>query len=202
MLFFKKKKPEMTKAQQSQFLDKMFPETKKEMDNIAKRNTELEKLAVARQAYKVDNDLDKLISVYEELFVHANPPVKSPDEFELAKLYLKAGQNDKAWRYLNTILLRGNTPDYLIYDQQASILKKENKYLDAAHLYCLCYLSKAKDIGNFQEDKFTKDIKVCGNKLGWNDAKIADLIGILRERIAEKDFDLASLSKEFKAMEH
>lgn len=189
MLFFKKKSP--------------APEPKPPIPNIPKPTPQAkpqayDKLNVARQEYKIDNDINKLISVYEDLFVNSKPPVKSPDEFELVKLYIKAGMTNKAWEYMNVLLARGTTPDYLIYNEQASILKKESKYLDAAHLYMLCYLSKTKDIGYFQEDKFTKDIKSCGTKLKWNDNDIKTATNMIQQRIDSKDYDLASLSADFK----
>ena len=163
------------------------------------RYDSLEKLAKAREQYKQDNDINKLISVYEEFFVSSNPPMKSPDEFELAKLYEKAGDTNKAWSYLNAILLRGNTPPYLIYNEQATILKKENKYEDAIHTYMLCYQTKVGLLGkDAWEEKFRKDVGICVRKLKWDENAIDTLANMIKAHITKGDLETCDISAEFK----
>lgn len=60
----------------------------------------------ALERYKKDKDLDKIIKVYEKIFIEADPPCESSKDVDLAKYYIRTGQNDKAWGYLNLLLTR------------------------------------------------------------------------------------------------
>ena len=196
-----KRKPKsnlpQTYEEQQKFLDEMFPETKRQMDYLDSQNEMLDRLSAAKQQYKVDNNLTRLISVYEELFVNSKPYLKSSQELDLANLYIKAGKNDKAWGYLNLLLSRGESPKHKIYSEQARILKKENKYEEAVRTYMLCHLYKAES-GAYNQEAFLKDINVCVKKLKWSDAKVKRMTDILARNIQNRYFDAYTLSKEFK----
>ena len=162
------------------------------------QNAMLQRISDAKWEYQQDKDINKLISVYELVFINSNPPLQSSQDLDLADLYIKADMHNKAWGYLNSLLLRGNTPPNKIYYEQARILKKENKYEQAAYTYMLCHLSKAQRDGIFHPEPFIKDVKVCANKLKWDDSKINKLVEILQTKVKNRDYNPNSLSQQFK----
>lgn len=171
-------------AQQNQYFDE--------------QNAMLQRLADAQWEYKQDKDINKLISVYEMVFINSKPYLQSSQEIDLADLYVKAGMNNKAWGYLNMLLMRNETPANKIYFEQARILKKENKYDQAAYTYMLCHLAKSQRDGVFHPEPFIKDVQVCANKLKWDDQIVQKLTNILSQRVKLGDYDTRSLTQEFK----
>ncbi len=153
----------------------------------------LARLAEANAEYKNDGNLDKLIAVYESVFIDADPYLKSSQEIDLADLYIKAGQNDKAWGYLNFLIQRNETPLHRIYSQQVRILKKEGRYVDAVRTYMFCYLDKAQISNSFNPTAFQKDIQSSINKLKWDQQMVDDLTAIMNEQISAHNFNIRAL---------
>lgn len=153
----------------------------------------------ADQQYEIDNDIDKLISVYEYVFLQCDPPLITSSDLALGDLYQKNNQNDKAWSYYN-YLLQGklNTSREHIRFAQAKLLKKEKKYLEAIRMYCFGYVTIAQDVHYFNENKFIKEIGVCGRKLGWTPEMIAELATLIKSKAINKRYSESSFNNDFK----
>ena len=141
----------------------------------------LSKVNDAAAQYKQDKDLSAVIAVFEDAFIHADPPCHSSQNLDLVKFYVKAGQNDKAWGYLNLLLVTQEAPVDKIRIAQANILKKENRHIEAIKMYLMGHRAKYA----FNKNVFIKDIKPSANKLGLNDMQIEYLVFMIEESASE-----------------
>lgn len=127
-------------------------------------------------------DIEKKIKVYEKNLL--DPPVELHCQrayMELAEMYCKTGQHDKAWGYLNSLLFTGRAPDNKIRRFQGKILKKEKRYLDALLSYSLGHREF------FTEKSFISDTKVCFTKLGWTDNQRDSLIDLIQNSATDQE---------------
>ena len=136
-------------------------------DNTDKLNYQqvlLDRINAASAQYKQDHDLDAVIKEFEYAFITSDPPCKSSQNMKLVDFYIKAGQNDKAWGYLNKLIVTKEAPIENVRFAQARILKKEKKYVDALEMCLLGNYNKY----SFNDNVFDKDIKTYANKLKLN----------------------------------
>ncbi len=138
-------------------------------DRIDYQNRLISMANSAVAEYNQDGNTEKLISVYEHVFIECNPPLASSQNMKLVKLYVQTGQNDKALSFLNRLENTHQAPLEKIRLEQARILKKENKYSEAMEKYALGYLAKSKWNCTFQSDVFIKDAKTTAKKLCWSE---------------------------------
>ena len=115
-------------------VEKANVDTKKSISNVGaelkKQDEHLDRLAAAETEYKQNGDINKIIAVYEDVFIKQKSTLNSQKRwFDLVDLYIKNGQNDKAWAWLNQLAILH--PDYIskIEEKRYKILKKENKHL-------------------------------------------------------------------------
>lgn len=203
--FFKRKTDKKTpifKNEAEKLLYKANPnnywEHKKIENDLEYQGKLLSQVNAAREQYKKDGDLSAVIRVYEFAFVESDPPCKSSQCYNLIDYYLKAGMNDKAWAYLNKMLIQNNPQLEKIRMYQAKILKKEKKWIDAIQMYMLEYLSKAEWKNQFDKEMFIKDIRSSINKLNWTDEDMAKLSSMIEKQVIKKDFSEAKIIKEYK----
>ena len=180
-------------------LDKVDPSFRKRQADLEYQNKLLDRVNAAREKYKEDKDLEKAIEEYEFAFVKSNPPCLTSQDIDLADLYMKAGQNDKAWGYLNQLMMRRTSPDPHIRFMQAKILKKEEKYAYAIEMFALGYYYKSIPNMAFQEDKFQKDIASSVKKLGWDQEKVNGIIKIVKSVPHKDNFAEDKLVKQLRA---
>ena len=165
------------------------PEFRRIDDELKYQNKLLDRVNKAREAYKNDKDLAKAIKEYEYAFVKSDPPCKTSQDIDLANLYIKANEYDKAWGYLNQLILRRGYPDSEIKFYQARILKHEEKYAYAIEMIMIGYYYKALPDRPFQTEKFLKDISSSAKKLGWDEEKTKGLLNILNTIPPREGFD-------------
>lgn len=135
------------------------------------------------------NQPDKLIPIYEKAFF-AEPPLFNAQSHvvDLCKLYLKTGQNQKCWSFLNLLSLgKHGVPMEKIRYMQGMQLKKEGKHLDAIRSYMASYMYKLEYNQMPQGDKFAKDIKASVKALGWNEDTAGYLFSIVQHSTSEKE---------------
>lgn len=179
---FMKKKQEskpITQQEVKTLLEEIDPGYRQRQEELEYQNQLLSRVNAARVKYKSDGDLESAIEEYEYAFVVSNPPCQSSQDIDLANLYIKAKQYDKAWGYLHQLLLRRKLPDPEIRFYQARILKKEGKYENAIEMYALGYFYKSIPNCPFQIKKFQKDISSSAKKLGWNQDVIDEITKII-----------------------
>lgn len=167
-------------------------------DHLDYQNSLLNKVNQAQERYKQDGNIDAVIKELEYAFITANPPCNSSQNLDLANYYIKAGQNNKAWGYLNMLESKLLAPTEKIRLLQARILKKEKKWADAIEMYMLGYLAKSKWNNTFQKEMFQKDIQSSANKLGWDNTKIEQLSLMIEKQVKQKNYDGSALVKEFR----
>lgn len=158
----------------------------------------------ARVKYEEDKKIDDLIKSYEYVLLEANPPIKNMHSLpiSLAELYRKNNQNDKAWGYLNNLIL--THPDLLdkIRFEQCKILKSEKKYIEAMEMLMCGYLYKSKWNNTFNEKHFTKDATPISNKLKWDSAKIEYLAYLIKAQVDKQNYSEDTLIQNYrKALE-
>lgn len=128
---------------------------------LKKGDEQLDRILKETQLSKETGDIDNLIKVYEEILLKEGLCFNGKGyRINLAELYCKNGQNDKAWGYLNRIA--SEYPDMMdkIRDAQAKILKKEKKYTDAL-LFQLGALFYEID-KNYRPSEEKIEKKLCG----------------------------------------
>ena len=158
----------------------------------------------AREKYEEDKKIDDLIKSYEYVLLEANPPIKNMRSLpiSLAELYRKSNQNDKAWGYLNSLLL--THPELLdkIRFEQCKILKSEKKYIEAMEMLMCGYLYKSKWNNTFNEKHFTKDATPISNRLKWDSQKIEYLAYLIKSQVDKQNYREDTLIQNYrKALE-
>lgn len=167
-------------------------------DRLDRQDALLRFVSKAEDRYNKDGDLNAVIEDLEYAFIESNPPCKAHC-LDLVNYYCKAGQNDKAWGYLNLLYMERRIDPMFIRFEQAKILKKEKRWADAVEMYMFGYLAKC-DRTDFKKEMFIKDIKSSTNKLGWDESLVNRLAQILEKQIKSKNFDESSLSQEYRKL--
>ncbi len=81
-------------------------------NEVNKQNAEFAQLTTAEATYRSDGDIEKLIAAYEDVFITNKSTIVTQSRwFNFVDLYLKSGQNDKAWAWLNQLAVQH--PDYM-----------------------------------------------------------------------------------------
>lgn len=169
-------------------------------DELDRQNRLLSRYWAAVSKYKEDNNLNVLIAECEDLFIKEDPPCRTSQCTKLVNYYMKAGLNDKAWGYLNLLHSTGRLDTESVRYDQARILRKEKKYADAIEKFMVSYLMKSKRIGEFQKEKFLKDISSCANRLHLTDDHREYLAYLIENQIKQKHFserELVRLYRKF-----
>ena len=167
-------------------------------DHLDYQNALLSRVNAAQARYKQDGDIDAVIRELEYAFVNADPPCNTSQNIDLAKYYVKAGQNDKAWGYLNMLYSKRLAPYEKIRFEQAKILKKEKKWEYAIEMYMLGYLAKSEWNNTFQAEMFKKDIQSSVNKLGWDEEKVMYLSYLIDDQVKKKNYSEGDLSSKYR----
>jgi tetratricopeptide (TPR) repeat protein len=97
-----------------------------------KGDEQLDRIIKETQLSKETENFDNLIKLYEDILLKEGLCFNGKSYYiNLAELYFKIGQTDKAWGYLNKIGIKH--PDLMgkIRELQVKILKKEKKYTHA-----------------------------------------------------------------------
>ena len=132
--------------------------------------------------------------------IETKPPLKNAQSHTmyLAELYIKNNQNDKAWGYLNSILLSHIDLTHKIRFLQCKILKKEKRYIDAMIMLMMGYLFKAKISSSFAKDTFIKDATPIANKLGLENSNIEYLAYLIENQVKHRNYDDQVLRENYK----
>ena len=150
-------------------------ELDKILENSDKAIAECQK---ADEEYNKDGDLGKRISVYEKYFLQK--PQWNCFNFcwSLAEMYMKAGENDKAWGYLNELYLWTIDPKCNIHGYndkvryiQFKLLKSEKRFKEALVMLVSSYMLNAYAIQGiyFNKKKFIKEAKTTAKGIGFSD---------------------------------
>ena len=177
-----KKKQQTKQVSQEEvdaILDKVDQGHRQRKADLEYQNVLLSRVNAAREKYKTDKDIQSAIREYEFAFVESDPPCKTSQDIDLADLYIKAEEYDKAWGYLNQLMLRRNYPDPDIRFHQAKILRNEGKYAYAVEMFALGYYYKSIPNNDFQVERFQKDISSSVKKLGWDQKMIDEIVRIV-----------------------
>lgn len=190
-------KPKFRNKIEKEMYEKNIEGYRDRLDSLNYQNALLERVNAAQERYKKDNDLDAVIKELEFAFIESDPPCRTSQCMDLVKYYSKAGQNNKAWSYLNHLLMKKAASLESIRFEQAKLLKKEKKWADAIEMYMLGYLASTNRIA-FPKEKFIKDVKSSANKLGWDDNTVNRLAQIIEKQAKGKNFSERSLSQEYR----
>lgn len=177
------------------------PAFRKLTDDLSEQDRLLEIVLKAHKQYSIDGDCEKAIVAYEEVMLHPTVPLNSNTHTSfLVDLYIKAGQNDKAWGFLNSLIGTDRLPIEKIRNYQAKILKKENRHKDAIEMIMLEHLAKAKWNGVFNKEAFLKAIKPSANKLKLDDSFAIELSNLIQHHVDIGNFDESSLITQYRAL--
>ncbi len=180
-----------------QYLYQTDPSYRKAADNLAYQEELLKIVLNAQAQYKEDGNIENAIIAYEKAMRQANPPLKSSSHTHyLINLYIKAGYHDKAWGYLNSLILSHGIQLYQIRSYQAQILKKENKHIDAIQMLLFYHLDLSESNNAFNRDAFIKAITPSVKKLKWDINDVNALADLLEKHIVSKETNKESLLHE------
>ena len=183
-----------------ELVERVHPEFKKTKSDLEHQEKLLASVWEAREQYKVDNNIDKLIAAYEYAMIEAKPPLKNAQSHTmyLAELYIKNNQNDKAWDYLNSILLSHIDLTHKIRFLQCKILKKEKRFVDAMIMLMMGHLFKAQINATFAKDAFIKEATPIANKLGLNNDNVEYLAYLIENQVKHRNYDDQILRTNYK----
>lgn len=177
-------------------IQKYFPDHDAQQESLKYQSELLGKVNAANAQYAEDGNIDALIKVYEFAFIESTPPCKSSQNLKLVDLYLKTGQNNKAWHFLNSLITSQEAPIEKIRHEQARILKKEKRYVYALEMTMYEHLHKYEWNNTFHRDAFIKDAGVCIRALKWED--ISDVLAdMIEKQVAKHNYDDLSLRESY-----
>ena len=163
------------------------------LENSDKAIAECQK---AYEQYNKDGDLGKLISVYEKFFLQK--PQWNSFNFcgALADMYIKAGENDKAWSYLNLLYTWTIDPKCNVhgYDGevrylQFKLLKSEKRFREALIMLVSSYVLKAypfQGTVHFNKKRFMKEAKTTAKGIGFSDEDLNRFADKLENELKKK----------------
>lgn len=175
-------------------------EYRKLMESLEWQDQLIATVQQARKKYQEDKILDDLIKAYEYALLEANPPIKNMHSLpiSLAEAYRKNNQNDKAWRYLNSLLLtHPNLLDKIRFEQ-CKVLKSEKKYTEAMEMLMCGYLYKSKWNNTFNKNLFIKDATPIANKLKWDSKKVEYLAYLIKSQVDKRNYNEDTLTKNYR----
>ena len=174
-------------------LCRIDPDYKAFKEREAYQNKLFKRLAKAEEKYEQDGDVNALIKEYEYLFITADPPCSTSQNMKLLKRYLETGQRDKAWGYLNRLLMTGEAPLGRIRYEQAKMLYQEKKYADSILMHMLESLASSEYNRKLDKEHFFRRTKAAAKKLKWDETVMNDLASILETHIKNDNFYAGSL---------
>ncbi len=185
---------------------KITPTVDSLRQELAQQDKHIELLLKAEKAFETDNDVNKLIAVYEDVFIKQKSTLNSQSRwFKLVDLYLKVGQNNKAWGWLNELAITHPEHTNKIEEKRYKILKKEGKHLMDAMFHLMSSIGHSQGnagyVAYYQEfgrNKFLKEAPSLIKKLKWDDTDLATLEAMLASTISINKFDYDKLRKLFK----
>lgn len=169
--------------------------------DLKQQDALLNSLWKARDEYKREGDINKLIAVYEYAMIDAKPVLQNAQShvFYLVDLYIKTNQNDKAWGYLESISFEYIHETHKIRMYQFKILKKEKRYTDALIFLMEAYLLKSQFTNTFNEEGFIKDATSTINKLKWDINKVDYLTKLIKDQVDSHNFDQQLLRSKYRS---
>ncbi|SDB55061.1 hypothetical protein SAMN02910317_02857 [Ruminococcaceae bacterium FB2012] len=175
------------------------PEYRRMKDKIDYEDELLEKLNYYVALYKSQNNIEALISAYEDAFVVSDPPCRSTQVFDLINLYINQGMLDKAWELLNRIILLH--PDKLcrIRKEQCRILKKEGKYIEALRFISLSTFDNYGNKNSPNKQPFLKDVSPIIKKLSVDNTVAEELWTIIESELKNKKSSEATVEAKISA---
>lgn len=170
------------------------------MDNVEWQDQLIATVQKAREKYQENKKLDDLIKAYEYVLFEATPPIENMHNLpiSLAELYRKNNQHDKAWGYLNSLLLTHPSLLDKIRFEQCKVLKSEKKYIEAMKMLMCGYLYKSKWNNTFNEKLFIKDATPIANKLKWDTKKVEYLVYLIKSQVDKQNYDENVLIENYK----
>ena len=162
------------------------------------QDNQIERINEAKSRFQEDNDYDALISVLETIFIDEKTTLNI-NKLQLAELYLKTGQNDKAYSYASKLLLDKQQEASRVRLFMFKVLKTEKKYIDAMLMLMFSHLLKSKWNNTFQSEIFTKDAKLVASKLKWDSSKVDYLAYLIENQVKQKNYDEMLLRDKYKA---
>lgn len=138
--------------------------------------------------------LEKRIEVYERILPSAHFNAFN-QRLALSSLYLKAGQNDKAWGYLNQLYqselagihFAANAPK--IRKQQYAVLKADGKYAQAIEMLLCSFLLS----GSYGQTSINREFLPTAKKAGFSHEQTEKLLRYLDSVIGKKCNEAAFL---------
>lgn len=146
-------------------------------DRLNYQQSLLDRVNAAAARCRQNHDLDAVIKEFEFAFIESDPPCHSSQNLDLANFYIKAGENDKAYHYLNRLISTQEAPQEKAHLMQARILKKEKRYAESLKTYLIGHKEKY----TFNENVFFKDIAPIINKLGLEHIHMEYLSSLITE---------------------
>lgn len=181
----------------------MKPPVKDVAPIIADSDKAIDDMRKADTVFEKDGDIEKRIRVYEKYLLERPRWNSFNFNLSLAKMYVKAGQSDKAWGYLNQMYLWAIDQDAVGGDaskirfEQFKILKAEKKYKDALPMLvssCVLNAYAVRDM-YFNKSKFIKDAKTTAKAIGFSEDQIVLFADELEKNIKAKKVKEADVKK-------
>ena len=168
---------------------------------IEDSNKAIAAMQKADATFEKDGNIEKQIRTYEKYLLEKPQWNSFNFNLSLAKMYVKAGHNDKAWGYLNQMYLWAIAPDAIGGDtskirfEQFRILKAEKKFKDAMFMLVSSYVLNAYAVRGiyFNKPKFIKDAKTTGKAIGFTEDQLISFADELERNIKARKIQEATV---------
>ena len=145
-------------------LEQLRRDSEKQQAEFDRKNARLQS---ARAALSESDDLNAAIAEYEAAIEDFGDQNMDSHRIRLAGCYIKAGQFDKAWGYLNGLIAKYPHLSPKARKEQIRILKKEKRWSEAMRYVLLYYMDRCiYGVPGFNKEAFLKDLRPIANKLG------------------------------------
>ena len=214
MLFSSSKKKPQKKAKRAipaqkariTEMNRKIEEMRRENERIdGEVNKEIAELAAARDAYKQDGNIEKLISIYENLLLDLERPQWNAFGYclSLADFYVKANRHDEAWGYLNKMVQHITTHPgcnwemYKVRFAQFKVLKDEKRHKDAFCMLVMSCVVRSNELRQpyFARNSFLKDAKTTAKGLGLSENDLTEFADQLEAKIMSRSLHERGVSE-------
>lgn len=180
-----------------------FEEIEKDMmvryssyDKLKKKLEEADKtitlLNNAMVKFKLDKNYDELILVYESIFLNAKKREIANFSYKyyfvLANCYIEKNQIDKAWGYLNMLLINKTNFTDNILKLQSKISKKEGKFIYSLELLSRSYFYKVSKGLLFNENLFRKESSQLIKKANLDSSIIDKIVCLIMKKHSDESY--------------
>ena len=171
-------------------------------DSLKQQDRLPDKALKAQAKYKETGDASAATAVYGEIMIRSDPPLLRAESHTafLVGLCMKAGRNNKAWSFLNSLIGTDRSAMEKIREYQAKILRLENKHDEAIKMFMLKHLARAHRTDTFDSAALIKEVSPSAKKLRRPPDTSNAIVDIAARHVRSRKYEEGSVIKQYQVL--